>query len=123
MSSNLTYAVQESSQRANCVFSASIRMLMNELSPIPTPTLKRMYTKVRTIMFVVIGVDVVAVAVFALLMVSPGTRRLVPILAPFLLLPTIAIVPVLGRLGAIGVEIKKRDSAVEAAAARGKVSA
>ena len=63
------------------------------------------------------GIDVVAVAVFALLLVRPDQRRLVPILAPLLLLPTFAIVPVVGRLGAIGVELKKRDSGAEAAAA------
>jgi len=90
---------------------------MNDLPRIPTETLRRMYAKVRTIMFVVIGIDVVAVAVFALLLVSPGQRRLVPILAPLLLLPTFAIVPVVGRLGAMGVELKKRDSGAEAAAA------
>jgi hypothetical protein len=81
---------------------------MNDLSQIPTETLTRMYATVRTILFVTIGIDAVAVAAFALRMVSPGQRRLVPIVAPILLLPTIAIVPVVGRLGAIGVELKQR---------------
>jgi hypothetical protein len=60
-------------------------------------------------MFVAIGLDVVAVAVLAWLLMSPSQRRLVPFLAPVLLLPTIAIVPVVGRLGAIGVELRKRE--------------
>jgi hypothetical protein len=82
---------------------------MTDLTQIPTTTLTRMYAKVRLIMFVAIGLDVVAVAVLAWLLMSPNQRRLVPFLAPVLLLPTIAIVPVVGRLGAIGVELRKRE--------------
>lgn len=82
---------------------------MTDLTQIPTATLTRMYAKVRLIMFVAIGLDVVAVAVLVWLLMSPSQRRLVPFLAPVLLLPTIAIVPVVGRLGAIGVELRKRE--------------
>jgi hypothetical protein len=82
---------------------------MDDLKKIPTETLKRMHAKVRTIMFVALGLDAVAVAVLALLLMSPDKRRMVPYLAPILLLPTIAIVPVVGRVGAIGVELRKRN--------------
>jgi hypothetical protein len=81
---------------------------MNDLTPIPTATLRRMYAKVRTIMFGAFIVDLVAVGIFAVLVMRPDSRRMVPFLAPILLLPTIALVPLVGRLGAIGVELKKR---------------
>jgi hypothetical protein len=82
---------------------------MDDLSQIPTATLQRMHNKVRTIMFALIGVDMVAVATFAFLLLQPNLRRLVPFLAPALLLPTLAIVPVVGRMGVIGVELRKRN--------------
>ncbi len=67
-----------------------------------------MSVKIRTVMFSLLGLDLVAVAALVYLLMTPSTRRMVPILAPVFLLPTLAIVPVVGRLGAIGVELKKR---------------
>jgi hypothetical protein len=83
---------------------------MTDLAQIPTDTLQRMHNKVRTVMFALIGVDVVAVSVFAFLLLQPTMRRIIPFLAPALLLPTLAIVPVVGRMGAISLELKKRDA-------------
>ncbi|MBY0491960.1 MAG: hypothetical protein K2R93_19115 [Gemmatimonadaceae bacterium] len=83
---------------------------MDDLSRIPTDTLQRMHAKVRTIMFALLGLDVVAVSAFAFLLIKPELRRIVPFLAPALLLPTLAIVPVVGRMGAISLELKKRDA-------------
>jgi hypothetical protein len=80
---------------------------MTDLSPIPTATLQRMHAKVRRLMNALIAIDVVAVGAFALLMLS-RRGRLVPFLLPVLLLPTIALVPVVGRFGAISLELKTR---------------
>lgn len=81
---------------------------MTDLTQIPTDTLVRMQNKLRTVMFVILGLDLVAMAVLVFLLMSPANRRMVPFLAPVLLLPTIGIVPVVGRVGAIGVELKRR---------------
>lgn len=73
-----------------------------------------MHQKVRTIMFALIGLDVVAVSAFAFLLIQPNMRRVVPFLAPALLLPTLAIVPVVGRMGAISLELRKRSGSANA---------
>lgn len=82
---------------------------MSDLSQIPTDTLQRMQRKVRTIMFALLGLDAVAVSALAYLFLTPSLRRMAFILAPALLLPTLAIVPIIGRLGAIGIELRKRN--------------
>lgn len=87
---------------------------MDDLSRIPTETLQRMHQKVRTVMFALIGLDVVAVSAFAFLLLQPTMRRVVPFLAPALLLPTLAIVPVVGRMGAISLELRKRNESAGA---------
>ena len=81
---------------------------MRDLTPIPTATLERMQAKVRRIMFMLIGLDLVAVSTLAILLLDQEKRRLVPFLAPQLLLPALVTVPVVGRLGAISVELRER---------------
>jgi hypothetical protein len=74
---------------------------MTDLTTIPTETLERMRTKVRTVLYILIGLDIVAVAVLAYLVVNPDTRRTAAIMAPALLMPSLALVPVVTRLSAI----------------------
>lgn len=81
---------------------------MSDLAQIPTETLRRMRDRVRRLMVVMAALDAVAVTVLALLLLSPTRQRLVPFLAPILLLPTIAVVPVVMRLGAIRAELRRR---------------
>ncbi|WP_434479504.1 hypothetical protein [Gemmatimonas sp.] len=82
---------------------------MSELTQLPTATLHAMKARLTNWVVYVAAIDLVAVGVFVSLLVNSSPAKALPF-APLLMLPSIALVPLMLRAGAVRRELARRDA-------------
>lgn len=82
---------------------------MNELSDLPVHELDAMKSRLTNWLVGIVALDVLVLAAFVLVLVTKSPKFALP-LVPLLMLPGIALVPFLKRLGAVKKELARRNS-------------
>ncbi|MFY7921469.1 MAG: hypothetical protein ACOVSI_03575 [Gemmatimonas sp.] len=82
---------------------------MSDLTQLPTPTLLAMKARLTNWVVYVAAIDLVAVGIFVFLLLNTSPAKALPF-APLLMLPSIALVPLMLRAGAIKRELARREA-------------
>lgn len=80
---------------------------MDDLTPLPVAALDAMKTRLTNWLVGIVALDLLLVAALALLMFTKSPRVAMP-LVPVLMIPAVALILVLKRLGAVKREMARR---------------
>jgi bacteriorhodopsin len=80
---------------------------MNDLSTVPTPALHAMKDRLTNWLVGILAFDLLLIAGFVVVLLTKSPRHAMP-LAPVLMVPALALVPFLRRIGSVKKELAQR---------------
>lgn len=83
---------------------------MTDLTTLPASTLEAMKLRLTNWLVGILAIDLLLIAGFVLVLLTKSVRHALP-LAPLLMVPALALIPVLRRLGAVKRELTARATA------------